>query len=57
MLVSILYPQVEAAAAIAVAPCSATTSTQLLHEVLAEAGALGRPLFALFHHPAGPCAA
>ncbi|KAF5838736.1 hypothetical protein DUNSADRAFT_2280 [Dunaliella salina] len=44
---------VEAAAAVAVVPCSATTSPRLLQELLAEAAALGRPLFALFHHPAG----
>ena len=43
----------EALAAVAVEPGARSTDAILRHALLAEAGALGRPLFALFSHPAG----
>ena len=43
----------EALAAVVVEPGARSTDPILRHALLAEAGALGRPLFALFLHPAG----
>lgn len=43
---------VEALAAVVCEPGSRTTDPILRHALLSEAGALGRPLFALFSHPA-----
>jgi DnaJ family protein C protein 13 len=43
---------VEALAAVVCEPGSRTTDPILRHALLSEAGALGRPLFALFTHPA-----
>ena len=43
----------EALAAVVVEPGARSTDPILRHALLAEAGALGRPLFALFSHPAG----
>ena len=43
---------VEALAAVACEPGARTTDPILRHALLSEAGALGRPLFALFNHPA-----
>ena len=44
---------VEALAAVLVPPGASTTDPVLRHVLLSEAAALGRPLFALFGHPAG----
>lgn len=43
---------VEALAAVACEPGARTTDPILRHALLSEVGALGRPLFALFNHPA-----
>lgn len=44
---------VEALAAVTCEPGVNTTEGMLLRDLLQEAAALGRPLFALFNHPAG----
>ena len=46
---------VEALAAVTSAPAVKTTEGMLLRDLLQEAAALGRPLFALFNHPARAC--
>lgn len=49
---------VEALAAVVCEPGARTTDPILRHALLSETGALGRPLFALFNHPAStplPC--
>ena len=43
----------EAIAAVTCEPGSRSTDPILLHSILSEAAALGRPLFQLFAHPAG----
>lgn len=43
---------VEALAAVVCEPGARTTDPILRHALLSETGALGRPLFALFNHPA-----
>ena len=43
----------EAVAAITCEPGSRNSDPILLHSLLSEAAALGRPLFQLFSHPAG----
>lgn len=43
----------EAIAAVTCEPGSRNTDPILLHSILSEAAALGRPLFQLFAHPAG----
>ena len=43
---------VEALAAVVCEPGARTTDPILRHALLSEIGALGRPLFALFNHPA-----
>ena len=49
---------VEALAAVVCEPGARTTDPILRHALLSEIGALGRPLFALFNHPAStPCPA
>ena len=44
---------VEALAAVTCEPGVNSTEGMMLKELLQEAAALGRPLFALFNHPAG----
>lgn len=44
---------VEALAAVAADPGARTTEGLMLRQLLTEAAAIGRPLFALFNHPAG----
>lgn len=46
---------VEAVAAVACDPGARSTEGLMLVSVLTEAAAVGRPLFALFDHPAGAC--
>lgn len=43
---------VEAAAAVVCPPGNATTDPILLQSLLSEIASLGRPIFALFNHPA-----